>query len=307
MSRTKLPWIIGAFIFLLIFSRTIAGFILDYQWWQEMGQVTTWVRMTEYRYLPAIFAWLFLWMVLWIAHARGMKYAGTRIPFIPHYGRLVTLGLGILALILATGAVDGFTVARFMSGGGTASAWQDPVFAKPLSFYFFDLPFYTHLVGFLQIVTAAGALVYYVTARFWQVRTRFPHLLQSGQIQWDDIRMLGSLEAGLFRLLVAMFLVGLAVNFWLGRYDLLYSDHGLLLTGLNYVEDHIRLPMQSVNAVAALLAAALILFGYRKLALACAVFVATIYGRYHYAADGLASIVICVAAWAACEAHEHFA
>ena len=34
------------------------------------------------------------------------------------------------------------------------------------------------------------------------------------------------------------------------------------------------------------------------------VFLATIYGRYHYAADGVASIVISLATWFACEANE---
>jgi membrane-associated phospholipid phosphatase len=39
-------------------------------------------------------------------------------------------------------------------------------------------------------------------------------------------------------------------------------------------------------------------------AAAMLVFADTIYGRYHYAADGVASLAICVAAWLACEAHE---
>lgn len=37
------------------------------------------------------------------------------------------------------------------------------------------------------------------------------------------------------------------------------------------------------------------------LGVAVMVYVATIYGRYHYAVDGLASIVICLAAWRLCE------
>ena len=267
----RIGWIALGLFVLLLFSRTIAGFILDYKWWGEMGQVTTWVRMMQYRYLPPIAAWLLLWVLLWVAHARGMKYAGRGLAEYRGYGKLVTLGLGLLALFLASGAVDGLIFARWMGGSGLPSSWQDPVFNKPLSFYFFDLPFYNRLIGFLQLATLVGALVYYVTARAWQIKTRFPHLWQSGQIQWDDIKILGGLETTLFKGLVALFLVGLAANFWLGRYDLLYSDHGQLLVGMNYVEDHFRLPMQTAKVVAALLAAVLVLLGQRKLAIACAV------------------------------------
>jgi len=39
-------------------------------------------------------------------------------------------------------------------------------------------------------------------------------------------------------------------------------------------------------------------------ALGCLVFVATVYGRYHYAADGLASVVICSACWKGLEIYD---
>jgi uncharacterized membrane protein (UPF0182 family) len=70
--------------------------------------------------------------------------------------------------------------------------------------------------------------------------------------------------------LLALFLAGLAVYFWLGRYELLYTDHGELMTGVDYVQQHLGLPLQTAKAVAALLAGALVLAGQRKLALACA-------------------------------------
>src|SRR4029077_12244754 len=59
-------------------------------------------------------------------------------------------------------------------------------------------------------------------------------------------------------------------NFWLGRYDLLYSDHGNLLVGIDYLQQHLGLPLQNLKAGAAVLAAVLVLLRRRKLALACA-------------------------------------
>ena len=95
------------------------------------------------------------------------------------------------------------------------------MFGRSLVFFFFELPFYNQLTEFLEVCAAAGAVVYYVTARVWQMQTRFPELWSSGQVQWEDVRRLGRLETGVFKVLLAIFLAGLAAYFWLGRYELL--------------------------------------------------------------------------------------
>jgi hypothetical protein len=263
-------WILlGAFV-VLLFSRSISGLILDYQWWRELGLVSVWIRMAQYRFLPPIGGWLILWILLWVAHARGMKYAGVGLSRYPRYARISTAALGLVALILAAGAVDGWLLARYIGGHDLQTAWQDPAFGRPLSFYFFDLPLYQGLIGYLTLCAAAAALVYYATARAWQIKERFPSLFSSGQMDWEDLRLLGRLETGMLQAIVALLLVALAARFWLGRYDLLYSDHGNLMVGLNWVEQRIRLPLQTAKAGAAILAAALVLVRRRRLALACA-------------------------------------
>ncbi len=156
-------------------------------------------------------------------------------------------------------------------GQGIDAAWHDPVFGKSLSFYFFELPFYQSLSGFLAVCAAAAAAVYYATARAWQLRIRFPEMWQRGQIEFGDLKRLGSLETGLFKTLIALFLIGLSAYFWMGRYELLYSDHGELMTGIDYVQQNVSLPLQIAKTVAALLAAALIVVGRRRWALLCAV------------------------------------
>ena len=273
--RTKLPFLIAGLVLVLVFSRGIGNTVLDYHWWREMGQVDTWLRMWFYRWVPGIAQWLLLALILWIAHARGLKYAGTRLREYPTYAKLATLGTMVVALILAASAVDGWTVALYRAGNAVQSSqgasWQDPVFGRSLTFYFFELPFYSGLATFLAVCAAAGAVVYYVTARVWQLRLRFPELFARGQVEWADIQRLGRLETGLFRVLVALFLGGLAVNFWLGRYAMLYSDHGELMVGMDYVQQNIGLPLQYAKVGAAVLAALLVLVGRRRWAVACAV------------------------------------
>ena len=260
----------AALLLLLIFGSSLCSLLIDYKWWGEMGQVDTWRRMWIYRYVPNVLQWLVLALVLWVAHARGMSHAGASRHGHGRYKLLVAAAVVVVSLILAAASIDGWVIARFIGGRGIDSTWQDPVFGRSLVFYFFELPFYTQLIGFLEVCAAAGAVVYYVTARVWQMQVRFPELWSSGQLNWDDLRRLGRLETGMFKVLLALFLVGLAAYFWLGRYELLYTDHGELMTGVDYVQQHLGLPLQTAKAVAALLAAALVLAGQRKLAMACA-------------------------------------
>ncbi|MEP6961245.1 MAG: UPF0182 family protein, partial [Acidobacteriota bacterium] len=269
--RSLLVFIIPAIVVLFIASRSICGLILDYMWWGEMGQRDTWARTWLYRWAPVLVQWLILFVAIWIAHARGLKYAGTGLRENRIYARLATLVAAILALILSAGAVDGWVVARYLGSQGVNSTWLDPVFHKPLTFYFFELPFYSSLASFLALCAAAAAVVYYATARAWQLKLRFPDLFAQGRLEWDDVKRLGRLETHLFKTLVALFLVGLAISFWLGRYSMLYSDHGELMVGIDYVQQNVGLPLQTAKAIAALLAALLILVNRRKLAMVCAV------------------------------------
>lgn len=269
--QQRIALLIGIVVVLLLFSRSICSLVLDYAWWGELGQVSTWIRMSAYQYGPGLAAWLLLFVVLWIAHARGLKYAGTRLSEHRMYARLATLGLALLSLTLALSVIDGWTVARFFGGVRTTSGYTDPVFGRSLSFYFFDLPFLSMLINFVTACALTGGIVHYITARGWQLKRDFPGFGGGNEIDLRDLRALGSLESAMFKSLVAVFLVAVAAEFWIGRFDYLFTDHGNLMSGVGYVQQNIELPMQAVKAFAALLAAALILAGRRRLAFACAI------------------------------------
>src|SRR3984885_128532 len=87
-------WIVlaAALILVLVFGRSICSLIIDYLWWQEMGQVSTWFRASAYLYSTNVAEWLIAFLVLWIGHARGMKYAGVSQRAYRLYTRLATLG-----------------------------------------------------------------------------------------------------------------------------------------------------------------------------------------------------------------------
>ena len=57
-------------------SSTAADFIIEYNWWKEIGQVNTWVGMLWYSIAPAAAGSLLAFIALWVAHARGLHFAG---------------------------------------------------------------------------------------------------------------------------------------------------------------------------------------------------------------------------------------
>ena len=269
----RVAWIVAIVVVLLVFGRSLCSLFIDYLWWGEMGQVGTWLRMWMYHYAPTAAAWLIVFVVLIVAHARGMKHSGTGLGENPLYARLSTLVLAIVAWLISAGTVEGWTLARYVGGthaGPGAATWTDPVFGRPLAFYFFELPFYDMLVTFIAVVAFAGGVVYYLTARGWQMKRDMPHFQAGHEIDLRDFLSMGPLEAGTIRALGALFLVAMGAEFWLGRYDMLLSDHGNLMVGVDYVQQNLGLPLQTAKALFAVLAAALVLLRRPKLALGCA-------------------------------------
>src|SRR5271167_5285272 len=73
-----------------------------------------------------------------------------------------------------------WTVMRFFRSRGLTAppdAWQDRVFSHALPFYLFDLPFYSDLLGFVFVLAILCALLFWVTARGWQLFERVRYRL----------------------------------------------------------------------------------------------------------------------------------
>ncbi len=246
---------------LLIGARTLSGWVLDYEWWRELGRVETWISMMLYGLGPAAAVAVLAFVLFWIAHARGLKAADTRMRDHVFYSRAVTLGLLLLGFLFASIVVDSWTVVRFFGGHGLPGAsWRDPAFGKPLAFYLFDLPFYSMLLRVVLGLCIVGGLVYYLTTRAWQLGRNLPDL-QRGEfaIQMPNFRAM-TLESRFMRLLIGLFIIALAVRLYLDRFDLVFNDHGFMV-GVDWVNDHITIPLLWVSVVACVIGAILIWSG----------------------------------------------
>lgn len=281
ISRSPRPRFGFGFVVVLILialmsARAIARFVVEYQWWQEMGQTETWYRMLAYNNLPGFCVALVFFAAFWIAHARGLKRAGTRLGAQPAYARISTIVLFVFSLLVAGATFDSDTIARFAGGVGvdTKDAWRDPVFQLPLKFYFFHLPFYAALLRIVLIGAFFTALIHWITTRAWSLRARMPEWNATGvQIDLGDLGLGAALEARFIRITGSIFLLALAVRFYLSRYDLLTEDHSSLV-GMDWVASTITMPLLWTCVAACVIAAAGLIAGrWRLLLLVPAVWV----------------------------------
>src|ERR1022692_1309431 len=148
-SKIRNLLMLAVLLALSLWAITIAAnFIIDYNWWKEVGQVGTWISMLWYRIAPIGTGIVVGFIALWIAHEKGQGFAGVLRRDFPLYSRLIPVGLAVVAVLVASASIDYWTVMRFFGSRGLTvptDAWRDPVFSRPLSFYLFDLPFYSEV------------------------------------------------------------------------------------------------------------------------------------------------------------------
>ena len=244
--RFGLGFLVIVVLVVLMSARAVARFLIEYQWWQEMGQQETWYRMLSFNYVPGLVTALLVFAMFWIAHARGMKRAGTGLREFPRYARLATAALFVLSLLVAAAVVDSWTMVRFVGGVGieTEGAWRDPVFDLPLKYFFFHLPFYALLLRLLLVTTLFTGVIYWLTARVWSLRSRMPEWNAETGIQFDmrDLNLGAALETRFIRVTGGIFLLALAVRYYLQRYELLYEDHSSLV-GMDWTAQTVTMPL----------------------------------------------------------------
>ena len=268
-SRATRITLLIILVVLLFGTRSLASYAIEVAWWKELGQFRTWLSMLYYALAPVAAATVVAFVALWLTHARALKFAGTSLREHRLYARISMLVGLLLAYLIAASSIDTWTVVRFAGSRGlpaVATAWHDAIFQKPLSFYLFDLPFYLLLRSYVLAVVIFCILLYWVAGRAWQLRYRFPEMRESGQIDPAIFRLEGGLESRFLRGAGVFLLLAMAVRFFLARYEMVYNEHGSFLVGVDYVDQHIGLPLQWVLIVAAVAAAGFVWLGRWRLA-----------------------------------------
>src|SRR5438067_1088897 len=105
-------------LLILLGARSAAYYIIEIEWWKELGQLSTWWSMLYYSLAPVAAATLLGFVVLWMAHSRALRFAGTSLREHPIYARISALALLLLGYLIAAGSIDTCTVVRFAGSRG---------------------------------------------------------------------------------------------------------------------------------------------------------------------------------------------
>ncbi len=268
MQPRQLRLLLAALAFVLILgtARGLADFAIEYLWWTEVGQLSTWLTKLAYKILPTVAAALIAWLALLWAHRRGAAFAGADTSRYSLYRKAVPLVLLVVATMFIGSRVDPETVMKFAGSralGANVESWADPIFGKQLSFYLFDLPLLQLLVQYLFALALTGTAVFWATGRGWQVFQKFTSFRASGgdleefDLGPQPLLLAGATKTSFAKVIACIALAGAAAWFYLGQYGLLLSNHDFMV-GMDYLDEVWRLPLRWVVVIALLLSIPLI-------------------------------------------------
>jgi uncharacterized membrane protein (UPF0182 family) len=262
-------------IALLIVLRSGATLAMEWGWWSEVGQLDTWLGLFTYAYAPVTVGTILAFAALWITSRRAFHFAGGTQERNRIFGVITVLILLFIAWFIAAATLEGWTVVRYFGSRGIAepaNAFRDPVFQEPLKFYLFDLPFYSILRSYLLTLFIACAFLFWIAARFRQLSYRFHELRGARELDLSILRLPGGLESQFLRAVIAVILLAFACRFFLGRYEMVWNDHGFMV-GIDWLDDHVTLPLQWALIFAAVCAAIFAWLGRWRFVLAMIVVV----------------------------------
>ncbi len=157
-------------------------------------------------------------------------------------------------LLIGIGGVLG--VFAGTSGAGEWRSWMmwrnggdfdrtDAYFNRDIGWYVFDLPFWHYLADFtmamLVISIVAAGVVHYL---YGGIRLQTPRDKMSGAAQAQ------------LSLLLGLFVLAKAADYWLDRYDLV-NDTGSLITGMTFTDENAVLPAKNILMGVAVICAVL--------------------------------------------------
>jgi uncharacterized membrane protein (UPF0182 family) len=264
-GRLVMALVVGAVFLVLLSARGVAGFYTDYLWFDSLGFTSVWsgLILTKAGLILAFSAGFFLlcWGNLLVAHrlAPPVRPAGPEEDALADVQRVLARRPGAfragVALFLA-----------FIFGTGAASHWNEwllfrnhvsfgvdePLFGRDLGFYVFQLPFLAFvanaLFAFLIVVVIVTAVAHYLNGG---IRMQVP-----GRYVARPVKVHLSV-------LLALIAIVKAVNYYLDRYELVFSTRGAV-QGATYTDVNAQLPAFNLLIVISLLAAVLFLVNIRQ-------------------------------------------
>ncbi len=258
--------LVSALLALILSFFTSLSFYTDWLFFKEVGYEAVFRKS----FLAKVFAGLAaggiaaLFLLINIFIANRQEFPQGRIYSIEKelYGlkkfdmnRLIKhlgLYLSVLAALVAVIAAGGYWKEVLLFMGAQPAGLADPVFSRDISFYLFRLPLIDSINSFLSILLLTGL-----------VFTALNYILRGGITYIEGLITIDRRVKRHLALLVSIWIVNLALKFYLDRYALLFNEHGVLY-GASYTDINARLLMLNMLAVVSLAAAVGFFIGVTK-------------------------------------------
>jgi uncharacterized membrane protein (UPF0182 family) len=244
--RRFLALLLLLFALVILGSRTAISYYVDALWFSSLGyRAVFWKALNlQWTVFAVFFAATFLILYGWFRllmrlcrpdlHTAGTIVIGSRTIRLPVEGVLRAGALvGAAVIALATGAsmmADWPKFALYWFQPPSAGGVTDPVFGRPLNFYFFSLPIWQTVAGWLLMLAILGCAIAVL------------FVLISGGAQLVERRFdrAAPLPWRAFSVALALLLLVIALRVYIGRLELLLTDH-TVFGGVTYTDAHVTI------------------------------------------------------------------
>src|SRR5271167_244205 len=258
IARLALLAVVGV---VLIGGSTAASYYVDALWFASLGYESVfWTRLSLQATTFGTFTFLTFLVVFGVFRAlkpdrldalMGTTILVNRRPVALPIARFFNLiGIGLSATIAAvTGAS---MTERWMN---LALYWEaprhatmlDPIFGRSLDFYFFTLPAWQLIAGWLLTLAVIGCAI----AALFVALAGGARVVRERPIVADQTRLWRWLSIG-----IAAVLLTLGAQVYLGRFERLFQD-GTIFSGVTYTDAHVTLTGMLIVCAALVAGAAL--------------------------------------------------
>lgn len=257
-GRRVLGIVFSVLVGVMIILGMISSFVTDMWWFDELGYLEVFWKSysAQYSLWFAGFVSFLLYMNVNLSIALRSESNLTVDPrlekFVEGFRKVIrwlAYGASVFLAVIMAGMLSGSWMEMLVFGNSEGFQLADPVFGNDVSFYLFKLPFITTIKSWLlacTVLVIIGTLLVYV------VRQGVSFAVGRVSISAVARKHLAIL-AGILLLLVA-------ADFWLGRYDILYSSRSSGFFGAGYTDVNAQLPAAWIMTVLSILTAAMVVY-----------------------------------------------
>lgn len=279
VKRVKKRAIIFAGIAILAISLILLGsglgFIVDYQWFGELGYTSIFLAKLIYKVKIAvpIFALTALFLYIYFVNIKRDFYKNSGLIETNQdkrkYGKIILMVAFILAFFISSVVAGDLWLDILKYTKATDFNVLDPIFAKDVSFYVFKLPLINRLLSILIFIVAV-MIAATVALYGLMISLKAPEMIRMRSEQEYNPFKKRLFNRDMFNLAIRQIAVlgfivftVLTLKFLMGRYGLLFSSGGVAY-GAGYVDIAVTLKVYTLQAVASILGALFFVYAMLK-------------------------------------------